>query len=128
MWGCNCGCGCSSVAHGVFAGWHPQAMRRRLARLSPARQANAGLAVELLQLVGPFNWIECANCGNREPGGRFCASCGHRTGFLMSPMLEDVSTASAASSMAASTLRGGSTMGSSTMGSTRGRATGGSRR
>ena len=44
---------------------------------------NASLAADLLQMVGPFNYIQCANpeCAHRNEGGTTCELCGHPISF-----------------------------------------------
>jgi hypothetical protein len=42
---------------------------------------NGRLAQELLQLLGPYSWIECTNCNQLNPGGSVCAQCGHPIEF-----------------------------------------------
>ena len=29
------------------------------------------------QLLGPYSYVECANCGKRQPKGDICSQCGH---------------------------------------------------
>jgi hypothetical protein len=44
---------------------------------------NSSLAADLLQLVGPFNFILCGNgeCGHRNAGGTTCEMCGYPISF-----------------------------------------------
>lgn len=41
--------------------------------------SSKSVAVDILEMLGPFNWIECENCHNRDMCGRYCQRCGHRT-------------------------------------------------
>ena len=41
--------------------------------------SSKSIASDILAMLGPFNWIECENCHNREMCGRYCQICGHRT-------------------------------------------------
>jgi hypothetical protein len=44
---------------------------------------NSSLAADLLQLIGPFNYILCGNgkCGHRNAGGTTCEECGYPISF-----------------------------------------------
>ena len=44
-------------------------------------KSRANLAQELLRLLGPYSWIECANCSQLNPGGSVCGQCGHPIEF-----------------------------------------------
>ena len=33
------------------------------------KKSNAALAIDLLHIIGPYNYILCTNCGSREAGG-----------------------------------------------------------
>jgi hypothetical protein len=53
-------------------------------RPKPWKQSTAtnhALALELLQLVGPYNYVLCTNCGTRQDGGTTCAQCAHPIDF-----------------------------------------------
>ena len=39
------------------------------------------LALDVLQVIGPHNWVLCGHCGSREVGGKFCSQCGHSITF-----------------------------------------------
>ena len=47
-------------------------------------------AVDLLQVIGPYNYILCTNCGSREPGGDRCSLCGYRIKFEAVTTLDKV--------------------------------------
>ena len=44
-------------------------------------ETNGALASDLLQIIGPYNYIVCANCGHRNEGGVTCVMCGHAISF-----------------------------------------------
>ena len=48
-----------------------------------ATAANSSLAVELLQMIGPYNYNLCKNCGTRQSGGTTCAQCAHPISFAV---------------------------------------------
>lgn len=62
-------------------GLHPEeakaASQRRIGALSDSRSTNKALAASLLQMVGPYSWLECRNCHAKNHGGSTCANCGH---------------------------------------------------
>eukprot|EP00520_Triparma_pacifica_P008736 CAMPEP_0118651064 /NCGR_PEP_ID=MMETSP0785-20121206/10589_1 /TAXON_ID=91992 /ORGANISM="Bolidomonas pacifica, Strain CCMP 1866" /LENGTH=2593 /DNA_ID=CAMNT_0006543497 /DNA_START=44 /DNA_END=7822 /DNA_ORIENTATION=+ len=42
---------------------------------------NAALATSLLQMIGPYNFLVCSNCGMKQASGGNCASCGRAISF-----------------------------------------------
>ena len=44
---------------------------------------NAALATSLLQMVGPYNFLVCSNCGMKQASGGNCASCGRAISFAV---------------------------------------------
>ena len=44
-------------------------------------ETNGALAQDLLHIVGPYNYIVCANCGHRNESGTTCVQCGHAIAF-----------------------------------------------
>merc|ERR1711865_351289 len=42
---------------------------------------NASLAADILQLIGPFNYIVCKSCQTQNQGGTTCEQCGHGIAF-----------------------------------------------
>ena len=51
-----------------------------LAEAAAAEEIQA-LALDVLQVIGPHNWVLCGHCGSREVGGDFCSQCGHTITF-----------------------------------------------
>jgi len=45
------------------------------------KQSNGALATSLLVMLGPYNFLVCANCGKEQPGGTSCMQCGHAISF-----------------------------------------------
>ena len=39
---------------------------------------NAGLARTILQIIGPYSFVLCSNCGHKQSSGFSCESCGHK--------------------------------------------------
>ena len=37
---------------------------------------NRKLVFDILQVLGPYSYIECSNCGKRQPKGGVCSQCG----------------------------------------------------
>lgn len=37
---------------------------------------NRKLVFDILQLLGPYSYVECTNCGKRQPQGDICSQCG----------------------------------------------------
>ena len=56
-------------------------------------ETNGALASDLLQIVGPFNYIICANCGHRNESGTTCVLCGHAIAFDMAEAKQEVARA-----------------------------------
>ena len=56
-------------------------------------ETNGALASDLLQIVGPFNYIVCANCGHRNESGTTCVLCGHAIAFDMAEAKQEVARA-----------------------------------
>ena len=50
-------------------------------RLEDGRKSNAALATSVLQMIGPYNWVACQNCGHRNNSGTRCLQCGHSIEF-----------------------------------------------
>ncbi|CAM9414363.1 unnamed protein product [Discosporangium mesarthrocarpum] len=48
-----------------------------------SRVTCSALATSLLQTLGPFNYVVCDNCGERESGGTTCSQCGHGISFQL---------------------------------------------
>jgi hypothetical protein len=44
-------------------------------------KTNGVLAQDLLQIIGPYNFVVCANCKHRNAGGSTCETCGHAISF-----------------------------------------------
>ncbi|GMI08806.1 hypothetical protein TrVE_jg6426 [Triparma verrucosa] len=44
---------------------------------------NAALATSLLQLVGPYNYLVCSNCGKQQLSGTSCEACGRSISFAV---------------------------------------------
>ena len=44
---------------------------------------NSNIALDLLQMIGPHNWILCSNCGTRNDGGTRCFHCAHKISFVL---------------------------------------------
>ena len=42
---------------------------------------NASLAADVLQLIGPYNYIVCKGCKTKNQGGTTCVECGHAIAF-----------------------------------------------
>lgn len=51
-----------------------------LAGAEDTPEHNRQLIFDILQLLGPYSYVECSNCGKRQPKGRFCVQCGFETG------------------------------------------------
>ena len=54
---------------------------RRKSAVLESQKTNRALATNLLQILGPHNWIRCAHCGSKEEGGSFCKKCGREIQF-----------------------------------------------
>jgi hypothetical protein len=54
-----------------------KAVERRRGAIEDSRQTNQALAASILQLIGPYNWVVCQNCHQKNHGGSTCANCGH---------------------------------------------------
>jgi len=52
-------------------------------------ETNGALASDLLQLIGPYNYIVCANCKHRNEGGTTCVMCGHAISFDLGETSQD---------------------------------------
>merc|ERR1712070_949716 len=59
-----------------------RAMQRRLSGVRDAQKTNKALATSLLQILGPYNWVVCENCGHKNFGGANCTQCGHAVAFV----------------------------------------------
>ena len=59
----------------------PETLKRVRKRLEDGRKANAVLATSVLQMIGPYNWVACQNCGHRNNSGTRCLQCGHSIEF-----------------------------------------------
>jgi hypothetical protein len=46
-------------------------------------KSNSAVALDLLQMIGPHNWILCSNCGTRNEGGTRCFHCAHSIAFVL---------------------------------------------
>ena len=44
---------------------------------------NSNIALDLLQMIGPHNWILCSNCGTRNDGGTRCYNCARSISFVL---------------------------------------------
>ena len=58
-----------------------EALERVRKRLEDSRKSNAALATSVLQMIGPYNWVACQNCGHRNNSGTRCLQCGHSIEF-----------------------------------------------
>ena len=58
-----------------------RAVARRMAELAENQKSNQTLATSLLQILGPYNWVICVNCGKKSFGGSTCVDCGHSVAF-----------------------------------------------
>ena len=58
-----------------------EALKRVRKRLEDSRKSNAALATSVLQMIGPYNWVACQNCGHRNNSGTRCLQCGHSIEF-----------------------------------------------
>ena len=58
-----------------------RAKARRAGAVKDVTSTNQALATSLLQIVGPYNWVTCANCSQRSSGGSTCQYCGHAISF-----------------------------------------------
>lgn len=58
-----------------------RALERRRGAVSESQKTNQALATSLLQIVGPFNWVVCQNCRQKNYGGSTCSNCGHSVTF-----------------------------------------------
>jgi HEAT repeat protein len=41
----------------------------------------SAMALDILQYIGPHNWILCTNCGTRNSGGEYCVQCSYAISF-----------------------------------------------
>ena len=48
-----------------------------------AMKSNAALATSLLQLIGPYNYLVCSNCGKQQLSGTSCEACGRSISFAV---------------------------------------------
>ena len=48
-----------------------------------ASKSNSEMSLELLQMIGPHNWILCAHCGTRNEGGTRCFQCARSIAFVL---------------------------------------------
>ena len=48
-----------------------------------AMKSNAALATSLLQLIGPYNYLMCSNCGKQQLSGSSCEHCGRSISFAV---------------------------------------------
>ena len=46
-----------------------------------AAERGSELALDLLQIVGPYKYVLCTACGERNEGGRRCVKCGRKIAF-----------------------------------------------
>jgi hypothetical protein len=44
---------------------------------------NASLALDLLHVIGPHNWLTCTHCGTRQQSGTVCSKCGFKVTFVI---------------------------------------------
>jgi hypothetical protein len=58
-----------------------RALERRRGAVADSHKTNQALATSLLQIVGPYNWVVCQNCTQKNYGGSTCSSCGHSVSF-----------------------------------------------
>lgn len=58
-----------------------RALQRRQSAIADAQKTNQALATSLLQIVGPYNWVVCQNCSQKNFGGATCSTCGHTVSF-----------------------------------------------
>jgi hypothetical protein len=58
-----------------------RAKARRAGAVNDATATNQALATSLLQIVGPYNWVICANCSQKSFGGSTCKTCGRAISF-----------------------------------------------
>jgi len=58
-----------------------RAKARRAGAVKDVTSTNQALATSLLQIVGPYNWVTCANCSQKSSGGGTCQYCGHAVSF-----------------------------------------------
>ena len=58
-----------------------QVRERRRTAVVETRKTNRALAANLLQILGPHNWIRCSNCGAKNQAGTHCDQCGHEIQF-----------------------------------------------
>ena len=54
---------------------------RRKSAVLESQKTNRALATNLLQILGPHNWIRCGHCGSKEEGGNRCKQCGRAIEF-----------------------------------------------
>ena len=59
-----------------------KAIQRRLSGIRDSQKSNKALATSLLQILGPYNWVNCQNCGHKNFGGTNCTNCGHSIAFV----------------------------------------------
>jgi hypothetical protein len=50
----------------------------RLMAIAGSSTSLGGLALQLLQVMGPHSWVRCKHCGAKEAGGRACSQCGRK--------------------------------------------------
>ena len=48
-------------------------------KISGSAKTSSEIALQILQLIGPHNWILCTTCGTRNAGGE--RQCGHKIKF-----------------------------------------------
>ena len=44
---------------------------------------NRQLVLDILQVLGPYSYVECSNCGKRQPKGNHCVQCGFNTSIAL---------------------------------------------
>ena len=47
-----------------------------LAGRNDTPEHNRKLVFDILQVLGPYSYVECSNCGKRQPKGVTCSQCG----------------------------------------------------
>ena len=59
----------------------PPSPSSNMKKMTRAGKSCASMAIDLLSLIGPYNYILCTNCGSRETGGSVCSQCAHKIRF-----------------------------------------------